>query len=616
MKHLFKIYGAVVLLSITLSSFAQAPNGFNYQSVLRGSTGTILANQAVTLRFSIRTDTSTGTVQYQESQALTTNQYGLVNHVIGTGTVLSGSLSAVTWSDGDKYLEIEVDPGSGFVNLGTDKINSVPYAMFAGSSADASDWELTGNTTSGTDRLGTNNAQPLIFKTNNTDRLTIDANGKIGIGITPTRATLEQNSPITTAAIFGGNSSGVSLAMNYPGIGFNTYFDAGGTRAIGNGFGGSWTYNSSNGDLYYYTSTASASANSVFTTPNRFTILNNGNVGIGTSTPGSKLEIEGTGNVNSTIETTSGGTSESQLDLKSGTTSWRLFSRESDQTFGIYNGTTRFRINAATNQMSLMESGGFVGIGTSAAASRLHVTAPVVSNEYVGRFVNSSTGSTDGIAVYAQATSTATNYGIGIRGAGNYYGVHALSATGGYTALRAEANGASYAGVFTGSVSISGVLSKGSGTFKIDHPADPANKYLVHSFVESPDMMNIYNGNIQTDADGNASIQLPEYFSILNKDFRYQLTVIGSFAHAVVMEEVDEVTNSFKVKSDLPNTKVSWMITGVRKDPFANANRVVDEVEKSADEKGFYLHPELYGESADKQVFNRKETSGKVEINK
>jgi pyruvate formate-lyase activating enzyme-like uncharacterized protein len=71
--------------------------------------------------------------------------------------------------------------------------------------------------------------------------------------------------------------------------------------------------------------------------------------------------------------------------------------------------------------------------------------------------------------------------------------------------------------------------------------------------------------------------------------------VIGTFAQAIVFEEIHEQVNSFKVKTIEPLVKVSWQVTGVRKDPFANANRVVDVVEKPAQEKGTYLHPELYG---------------------
>ncbi len=157
-----------------------------------------------------------------------------------------------------------------------------------------------------------------------------------------------------------------------------------------------------------------------------------------------------------------------------------------------------------------------------------------------------------------------------------------------------------YAGFFSGNVQISGTLSKSSGTFKIDHPQDPENKYLYHSFVESPDMKNIYDGTITTNATGEATIELPTYFESLNKDFRYQLTPIGQFAQVIVSEEI--TNNLFKIKSSIPNVKVSWQVTGIRKDAYAEANRVVVEVDKKGDEKGTYIHPELFGKDKTKGV--------------
>ncbi len=150
-----------------------------------------------------------------------------------------------------------------------------------------------------------------------------------------------------------------------------------------------------------------------------------------------------------------------------------------------------------------------------------------------------------------------------------------------------------YAGYFAGNVSVTGNLTKGSGTFKIDHPQDPENKFLYHSFVESPDMKNIYDGVITTDANGDATVEMPAYFEALNKDFRYQLTGIGQFAQAIVAKEINQ--NRFTIKTDKPNVKVCWQVTGIRKDAYAEANRVVVEVEKQGEEKGKYLHPEVFG---------------------
>lgn len=153
------------------------------------------------------------------------------------------------------------------------------------------------------------------------------------------------------------------------------------------------------------------------------------------------------------------------------------------------------------------------------------------------------------------------------------------------------------AGYFLGNVQVVGNLSKSGGTFKIDHPQDPENKYLIHSFVESPDMMNVYNGNIVTDANGIATVTLPSYFEAENKDFKYQLTVIDNSADFVMAKVSKKVSNNtFEIKTNKANVEVSWQVTGVRQDAWANANRVLDVVEKAPEDKGYYLNPEVFGQ--------------------
>jgi hypothetical protein len=184
-------------------------------------------------------------------------------------------------------------------------------------------------------------------------------------------------------------------------------------------------------------------------------------------------------------------------------------------------------------------------------------------------------------------------YGGG--GAGGDPGGYGIYAVGG---MGPDSN--ALAGYFAGDVFVSGNLSKSSGSFKIDHPLDPANKYLYHSFVESPDMMNIYNGNVTTDSEGAAVVTLPDWFETLNRDFRYQLTVIGQFAQAIVGSKV--ANHQFSIKTDKPNVEVSWQITGIRQDAWANAHRIPVEVEKDARERGHYIHPELYGASEEQSI--------------
>ena len=183
------------------------------------------------------------------------------------------------------------------------------------------------------------------------------------------------------------------------------------------------------------------------------------------------------------------------------------------------------------------------------------------------------------------------------RGAGNRGGSGILAAPG--EGLDGASNG--LAGDFRGDVEVSGNLSKGGGSFKIDHPLNPQNKYLYHSFVESPDMMNIYNGNVVTGGNGDATIELPAYFEALNRDFRYQLTVIGTFAQAIVADEIKD--NRFTIKTSAANVKVSWQVTGIRQDPYANMNRIKVEEDKPERERGLYLHPEAFNQPGERRVW-------------
>jgi hypothetical protein len=110
-----------------------------------------------------------------------------------------------------------------------------------------------------------------------------------------------------------------------------------------------------------------------------------------------------------------------------------------------------------------------------------------------------------------------------------------------------------FAGQFFGRVLVTGMLEKLGGGFKMDHPLDPENKYLSHSFVESPDMKNIYDGVAVLDERGAAWVELPQWFEALNRDFRYQMTAIG--APAPDLHVAEEMSNN--------RFKISWQVTGM-----------------------------------------------------
>jgi len=112
--------------------------------------------------------------------------------------------------------------------------------------------------------------------------------------------------------------------------------------------------------------------------------------------------------------------------------------------------------------------------------------------------------------------------------------------------------------------------------------------------------MNVYNGNVITDRHGVATVVLPEYFEALNRDYRYQLTVIGQFAQAIVAKEING--SRFTIRTNKPGVKVSWQVTGIRHDAYAEAHRIQVEEEKSPQEQGRYLHPELFGASPEQAI--------------
>jgi hypothetical protein len=200
--------------------------------------------------------------------------------------------------------------------------------------------------------------------------------------------------------------------------------------------------------------------------------------------------------------------------------------------------------------------------------------------------------------VYGEGTGGGESISVGVKGIAHQPDAHKNYGVYGSARYASVDN---YAGYFVGDLRVQGNVTKTSGSFEIDHPLDPANKYLYHSFVESPDMMNVYNGNVALDENGEAVITMPEWFGALNRDFRYQLTPIGAPApNLYVAEEVND--NSFRIAGGTPGLRVSWQVTGIRQDPWANANRIQVEVDKPAMERGSYLHPELYNAPESRRV--------------
>jgi hypothetical protein len=149
-----------------------------------------------------------------------------------------------------------------------------------------------------------------------------------------------------------------------------------------------------------------------------------------------------------------------------------------------------------------------------------------------------------------------------------------------------------------------GVYSAGnmgaSGTkpFCIDHPLDPENKYLLHYSAESPEVLNLYSGTTLLDDHGEARIELPHYFSSINRDPRYLLTPVGApMPQLHVAEEIDLTATpcQFRIAGGAPGNKVSWEVKALRDDRWVKSRGAPVEADKPDHLRGSYQHPDLYG---------------------
>ena len=302
--------------------------------------------------------------------------------------------------------------------------------------------------------------------------------------------------------------------------------------------------------------------------------------------------------------------------------------------FGLASGTTglNYGVYASSNSAS--------GYGLFATGAGRAIRAVSSAAGAVVEVDSSYTGNLDSYGIQAEA-ETAGLYGKGHHGAWGE-SVAPPGFDGVTSGVRGTGNGASSylafwddglgtsrsygvfgnegdadiarAGFFLGSVDVLGTLTKAAGSFLIDHPLDPENKTLSHSFVESPDMMNIYNGNVTLDQNGEAWIELPEWFEALNRDFRYQLTGIGQFAPLYVAERVRN--NRFKIAGGERGMTVSWQVTGIRQDTWANENRIPVEEDKLPGLRGRLIHPEAFGQPPERGMHFVHEAVHEAELDR
>jgi hypothetical protein len=208
--------------------------------------------------------------------------------------------------------------------------------------------------------------------------------------------------------------------------------------------------------------------------------------------------------------------------------------------------------------------------------------------------------SPNGFGVYGEG-SAASGPSVGARGIAyspGGYGVQGvvLHTTGVNTGVYGQTNSPNgWAGYFSGRVHVQGNLSKTGGSFLIDHPQDPANKTLEHSFVEAPERLNVYRGNVSLDAQGGATVRLPRYFHALNTEYSYQLTPIGPTSSVLHIAREINPAGTFRIAGGSPGQRICWQVTGARQDAWAQKHPLRVERSKKRKDRGKYLNPEVFG---------------------
>ncbi|MFI0150474.1 hypothetical protein [Streptomyces lydicus] len=264
--------------------------------------------------------------------------------------------------------------------------------------------------------------------------------------------------------------------------------------------------------------------------------------------------------------------------------------------------------STAGNGMSGISSAGGTGVVAGSQSGKGLKADSVTGSGIVGT-------SFDGIGILGQCGHSdsggfgfgfSPNNAPGVMGTSfNGSGVHGFSLRReGMSALGQVgivAEGETLAGDFRGDVHVSGALTQGGGGIHIDHPLDPENRFLDHTFVQSPEMKNVYDGTATLDDQGTATVQLPDWFDALNENVQYQLTAIGGPAPSLhISSPVEE--NRFAIAGGDPGQQVCWQVTGARRDAWARTHPVVADGKKEPEERGYYLHPEAHGQPAERAI--------------
>jgi hypothetical protein len=342
MKNYLKILFILIINIFTIKIFAQSPEVFKYQAIVRNTSGDVLANQNVSFRISILKNNTSGTLVYEEIHTVTTNSYGLVNLNIGEGSVVSGSLSTINWANDKYFLKVELDPSGGttYLSMGTSQLLSVPYALYAKSAGTVPDgWKITGNT--GTipwvNFIGTIDNKDFDVRTNNTLKWRFTTNGTLEFLNTGNSVFIGESAGVNddltnNQNVFIGYKAGNSNTTGYYNIatGYQTlYSNTTGNYNTANGWGALYSNTTSNsntangwGTLYSNTTGNNNTANgtsALYFNTTGYQNTANGNEALYSNTTGSYNTANGSVALHSNT-TGSANTANGSMALYSNTT--------------------------------------------------------------------------------------------------------------------------------------------------------------------------------------------------------------------------------------------------------------------------------------------------------
>lgn len=594
----------MLILSLMIGQVAWAtmPRTISYQGVLRSSSGSPIPNGNHTLTMKLYNVSTGGTALWTETDTVFVTNCTF-HTMLGDGTALNLAFDQTYW------LGLTVD--SGTEQTPRTEFTASPYAFRAavadsvvgGGSGGDGDWIINGVDmyagVSGKVGIGTSSPQarlevrgageevrasgatsqfpdrwvsmvyhpsigPLLRGGSDYSRLTLDADegaaGKIVLGCDGDKVGIGTIDPMCPLDVVG--------LLNTDGFQMTT--GAGAGKVLTSNSAGVGTWQTASGGMGGTGSTNRIPKFSGTTTLTNSALYDNaGKIGLGITTPSAQFEVD--------ASSARAGKFTSDLNCADDEVLYVKYTGSPYLTCTAVYGEA---IPASGNGIGANFKGGLYGaIGYGSAGAS--------SNYTWGLKGEVSSGAGEKYGVEGFAFGDGRNYGVigNTSGDGICYGVYGTS----------PGTAGDYSAYFTQHAYVGGNFTVG-GTklFRIDHPFDPANKYLHHYCLESDEITNVYSGNVVLDANGEAWVELAEWFEAINRDPRYQLTCIGGFANVYVAEEI--AGNRFKIAGGEAGMKISWQVTALRSDPAAEKYRLPVEAEKPEGERGKYLHPDLFGQ--------------------